>query len=163
MMMRDSKGRFSTTREQTKDELKPEPKCIRYYSDKLDKYFENYEDLVNAEKAKEEEQKAIESQRNEKRELGAKVEEAFKNYESAINESNEKIAQVQKEMRDKVTAARKEYVDRKNEFIDKYGYFHMTFRDKEPKVSTENEPTTYSDFMKTYTDFMRNFFDNWKF
>ena len=92
MMMRDSKGRFSTTREQTKDELKPEPKCIRYYSDKLDKYFENYEDLVNAEKAKEEEQKAIESQRNEKRELGAKVEEAFKNYESAINESNEKTA-----------------------------------------------------------------------
>ena len=82
-----------------------------YYSEILNKYFETEEKCLKAE-TEFNEKHALEIKKKEERAARAKeVEDAFK----------------------EVIKAREHYVELKNNFINDYGSFHMTYTDKEPK------------------------------
>lgn len=71
---------------------------------------------------------------NEKAELAHKIEAAYKELVAADEEAAKVIAEANKKRAEKF----KVYNQLKNDFIEKYGSFHMTYVDKQPVVSTEN-------------------------
>ena len=149
MMTRDIKGRFKSTKPQTEVcECKKEENCdykkvesveerdFSYYSKLLKKPFDTLEALQKAEdefkKAHEAELKAKE----EKSTAAKEIQDAYVAYRKLIIEH--------KKAEDE---AYSNYLKKRNEFIKKYGSYHMTY----------SSPDT---IIKYNYDIFDNFFDN---
>jgi len=91
---------------------------MKYYSELTKKIYETKEELEKDELAltlkKEEEEKAL----TQKKQDAKEVEDAYKQYIEARKKAYKDI--------DK---AEKEYLTKRNEFVKKYGSFHMTYKD----------------------------------
>ena len=92
--------------------------AIVYHSKLLNKYYESYDDMLREEaefkrqhdeelKAKEEKQHALDE-----------IKKAYTNYVNLVDEKNKVIAE-----------AWKNFSSLREEFIKKYGYFHMSYYD----------------------------------
>ena len=84
-----------------------------FYSEVLRKYFENEEDCVKAEKDYTEK---LDAEKRRKEELAAQRKERAKEIEDAYK---------------KVIEDLKHYRELRNEFIDDYGHFHMSYSSKD--------------------------------
>ena len=110
-----------------------------FYSKVLKKPFDTLEELEQAEKEYNEIHAVEIKAAEEKKNLAHEVEESYKNYLNVYAQCNEEFKDVQKKLNEQVAKAKNEYTDLKNEFIKKYGSFHMTYKDEEPKVEISED------------------------
>lgn len=97
---------------------------MKYYSEKLKKLFESEKDLILAEKEFDKKKLNSEKELKIKRQDAHDVEFAYSEYIKTVKEANKLISD-----------ASDKYIKLRNEFIKKYGSFHMSFRDR---VSSDN-------------------------
>lgn len=150
---------------------------MRYYSEKLDKLFDNEKDLIKeetaAEKAATEKTKKAEAKRAEAK----VVEDAFKARNAARAEYNKNIAEAKKIYTEslqalrttfdeavtaenkKLNEAEKAYDVALKEFTDKYGSYHMTLRDGDNVLTlhSDNKAFDFTNAFKMF-DIMDSFF-----
>ena len=99
---------------------------MKYYSETLNKVFENEKDCLNAEK----EYKAkIEAEEKRKKELADSRKARAKEVEDAYKA---------------VIDAQKHYNELKNKFVDDFGSFHMTFS------TTDDFHSLFSDLFRIF-------------
>lgn len=89
---------------------------MKYYSEKLDKMFDDATELVEAEKAYDEAHKAELKAKEEKKLDAKKVENAYKEYLDICKEASKMVDE-----------AEKNWLSEKNLFVQKYGSYHMTY------------------------------------
>lgn len=110
---------------------------IKFYSDKLKKFFDTVDACEEAEKAAElaEQKKKEEADKKNiaRKEDAAKVEEAYKKYAESQKVTDNLY---------------KDYIAAKKEFIDKYNQFHLTDNNGDVKVTTVSD--FFSDFIDTF-------------
>lgn len=150
---------------------------MRYYSEKLDKLFDNEKDLIKeetaAEKAAAEKTKRAEAKRAEAK----VVEDAFKARNAARTEYNKNVAEAKKIYTEglkslrssfddvvvaenkKLDAAEKAYDAALKEFTDKHGSYHMTLRDGDNVLTlhSDNKAFDFTNAFKVF-DIMDSFF-----
>lgn len=121
-----------------------------YYSKILNKPFDTLEELTKAEREYQD-KKSLETKKiDEKKEEAKKVKVAYDNYIKTVEESNKVI----KELRDKDYKAYQTYVELKNNFIEKYGYFYQCYY---KKSNNDEIPSIYFD-TPTLSDLLEEFF-----
>ena len=99
---------------------------MKYYSETLNKVFENEKDCLNAEK----EYKAkVEAEEKRKKELADSRKARAKEVEDAYKA---------------VIDAKKHYNELKNKFVDDFGSFHMTFS------TTDDFHSLFSDLFRIF-------------
>lgn len=152
-MNRDQKGRFTS-----KEANVEQKEDFAYYSKLLKEPFNSIEDLKAAEKKYQDQQKEKLAKIDEKKLLAKKVEEAYSKYTNMLEKGNKDISDFVTKVRSEQNEAYNEYLSARNDFIEKYGSFHMTFVDKKPQVDTNN----VADFKRVYEDTLNNFFDVFK-
>lgn len=134
---------------------------MRYYSDLLEKTFDTVEELEKEESAKLELEKKLQVEKEktatERKELAHQVEEAYKNYIEVLDINSKKLSELQAQINKENREASNKYLELRNEFIEKYGSFHMTYKDKTPKVEI-NEPVKQI----TFSDMFNDVFDLFK-
>lgn len=145
MINRDEKGRF----------MPREVKDYGYYSKLLNKPFNSVEELKAAEKEYYEAQNKKQTEVAEKKALAHKVEDSYEKYMTTLEEGNKQITEFVEKIKKAQNEAYNSYLKDRNEFIDKFGSFHMTFVDKKPQVDTENN----INIKKIYEDSLNNLFD----
>ena len=116
--------------------------AIVYRSKLLNKYFEDYSELVKAE----EEFKRVNEEKirkaEEKKSEAKKVEDAYK-----------KALEVRKEAYEKIYEAEKEFNKLRKDFVDKYGSWHITY------TNENGEDNFYvSDTFNWVNEVMKDFF-----
>jgi hypothetical protein len=92
---------------------------MKYYSEKLKKLFDAEKELISAEKTFDEQALVQKKELDIKKDFAKKVEDAYKEYVKTVRETN-KI----------VSDTHGVYIKLRNDFINKYGSFHMSFTDK---------------------------------
>ena len=97
-----------------------------YYSKKLKTTFDSLEELRVAEKEAETILKVVEKAKEEKKDLAKKVSDAYANYIKVGKEANKKIIE-----------ARNNYYAIRDECIEKYGSYHMTYTNSDGKETCE--------------------------
>ncbi len=108
-----------------------------YYSKLLSTPFDTLDELRAAEKEYQDKLNAKAAAQSEKKALAENVEKAYANYVLTLEESQKEF----NKLTDKIAQAKSEYVDAKNQFIEKFGSFHMTYVNKEPKVDVSDATT----------------------
>lgn len=108
-----------------------------YYSKLLSTPFDTLDELRSAEKEYQDKINAKAAAQSEKKALAENVEKAYANYILTLEESQKEF----NKLTDKIAQAKSEYVDAKNQFIEKFGSFHMTYVNKEPKVDVSDATT----------------------
>ena len=108
---------------------------MKYFSEKLNKVFDDVESL-------EKEERLLEEKNKQKAEL------------AAIKKSRaQEVEEARKQAKDLIKQADEEYENLKSKFITDYGYFHMSFNDADGK-----QVITVNDLIE---DFFGNFPFNW--
>lgn len=121
-----------------------------YYSKVLNKPFDTLEELTKAERDYQD-KKSLETKKNEeKKEEANKVKIAYENYVKVVEDNNKII----KELRDKEYKAHQNWVNLKNDFIEKYGYYYQCSY----KKSNGNETPSIYNNMMTLSDLIEEFF-----
>lgn len=150
---------------------------MRYYSEKLDRLFDNEKDLINEENAAEK-AAAEKTKKAEAKKAEAKVvEDAFKARNAARTEYNKNVAEAKKIYTEslqalrttfdetvtaenkKLDAAEKAYDTALKEFTDKHGSYHMTLRDGDNVLTlhSDNKAFDFTNAFKIF-DIMDSFF-----
>lgn len=94
-----------------------------FYSKILNKPFDNLEELKKAEKEYSD-KKILELQKsNEKKTAAKKVEDARLKYVKLVETNNT----TRKQLKENENKTYQEYMELRNAFIDKYGFYHCTF------------------------------------
>lgn len=91
----------------------------KYYSEKLDKYFDTEEECAAAEKAFDEEQALAQVAATKRAKRFEEVEALGK----AVDDANEEALRVVQELAEKVAHARETYFKARKEFIAEYGSY----------------------------------------
>lgn len=99
--------------------------CICYKSKLLNKYFDSYDELVEAEKKYHEENDAKLAAAETRKQRAHEVDEAFK-----------KTLDARKEARELIRKADEEYRKLRNQFARDYGSYHMTYTNKDKEDIT---------------------------
>ena len=125
---------------------------MKYYSEDLKKVFDSVDELEKAEKEasikKEEEAKAL----SLKKEEAKAVEDAYRN-----------LVDTKKKAFKEIDEAEQVYINKRNEFVKKYGSFHMTYTDKDAQPLSRlediftNKYGTFENFMNIYSDIFNMF------
>ena len=115
---------------------------MKYYSEELKKIFDSEKELEKAESAfaleKAEKEKKLEVKKAEAK----KVEDAYK-----------KVLEIRKEAYKQIEDAENEFYKLRQEFVDKYGSWHMTYTNK------DGEDKFYvSDTFNWVNEVMKDFF-----
>lgn len=126
-----------------------------FYSRKLSKVFDSIEDLKSAESEYEAAQKAELAKKDQKKELAHLVEDAYKNYVTVVSEESKKLEEAQRAYNEAVAAAKNKYLEARNDFIETYGSYHMTFKDNEPVVDTVKHVSLADDIFSLFSSFPR--------
>ena len=126
-----------------------------YYSKKLNKPFDTLDELRESEQEFKDEEAKKQEVIDAKKELAKRVESSYKTYIETLNGCREELEKVQKSLNESVAKSYNEYINAKNEFIEKYGSFHMTYTNKEPKVDTSssNLPSVFSTLFEDFFKF----------
>lgn len=95
---------------------------MKYFSEKLNKVFDDVKSL-------EEEEKLLEEKNKQKAELA----EIKKTRAQEVEEAFKKTLEARKEAKELIKKADDAYEELKAKFIKDYGYFHMTFNDVDGK------------------------------
>ena len=115
---------------------------MKYFSEKLNKVFDDVESL-------EKEECLLEEKNKRKAEIAA----IKKAREQEVEEAFKKTLEARKQAKDLIKQADEEYENLKSKFITDYGYFHMSFNDADGK-----QVITVNDLIE---DFFGNFPFNW--
>lgn len=152
----------------------------KYYSKVLNKPFDSVPELREAEKKYYAELKAKEDKAATKKADAKKVEDAFRDLNSARKQYKEKLTQLteeytkaltdlkqafelgKKDIHDTLAAAEDNYAKELKEFTEKYDQYHMTLKgdDFETTISgcrTKNTKKTDSDIVKNLFDLLFSF------
>lgn len=139
-MIRNEKGRFESTKENEMSVAQKEAIC--YKSKLLNKYFDDYGELVKAEDAYTKAH-AAELEAAEKRKTRAKeIEEAYKEVIATRKEAKAILDEANKKASDLIRTSEDKYTKLKNDFIKDYHSFHMSFTDTDG-----NTVVSVSDFL----------------
>lgn len=144
----------------TKETVKEEKESYGYYSRLLQKPFDTLDELIEAEDLYKKEQIKQQEEKNEKKRLAEEVEKAYTNYFNVVEETSKQLTEFQNEINKKISDARNNYFELKNKFIDLYGQFHMTYKDKEAKVDYNDEDKPF-DYFGYIFDALKSF--PWKY
>ena len=134
---------------------------MRYYSDLLDKTFDTVKELEEAETSKVEAEKRMQEEKEKlqasRKVLAHEVEEAYKHYIEVIESNSKKLEALSKQIEIENKEACNEYLKLRNEFIGKYGSFHMTYKDNTPVVDTVTsiKPITFSEVFNDMFDLFK--------
>ena len=132
-------------KEEVKEEVVEETYDVIYKSKLLNKEFTSLDELKKAEKEFND-AKALELEKaSAKKERAKEVEEAYKNYVKVVEDANKYIADAQNK-----------YLELKDAFINDYGYFHMTYSNKEQDGNKVSE-VKVSDVIDNFFDLFRTF------
>ena len=137
MLSRDDRGRFTSLKtEQTENDTD-----YGFYSKVLNKPFNSLDELKKAEKDYLDEKKSLEEKSAKKREDAHLVEESYENYIDTMSKTNKDLGEYMDKVKKIQNDAYNSFIEARNNFIEKYGSFHMTFVNKEPKVDTKGQDT----------------------
>lgn len=155
---------------------------MKFYSEKLKKLFNTEQEVLDAEKALDEENEKKKVAAEQKKAEASKVEEAFKARNAARREYNEKVISLRKEYHDVVVAAKAKfeegiaeaakakddsedaYNEALKEFTNKHpeGY-HMTLKDGDNVITLSRaRDKDFEDISKEYSDFLNSLLNIWK-
>lgn len=147
-----------------------------YYSKKLGKCFDTLNDLLDAEKADEEEKEKKEKAVAERKTDAVKVEDAYRALTDAVKVKGEKIRVAQKDYLKKQAELTKEYENQLSainkeveaasdvyngalkEFQEKHGDFHTTIKDGDSTISITANKLPGSIFGTFWDDFFDSIF-----
>ena len=125
---------------------------MKFYSEKLNKLFDSEELCVKAEK------EAIQAENRERvlRERKAAEEKEKKEKEAAerkamaaeIEEARKTMLKVQKNCKEQIDEAQKDYRNKINAFVKKYGSYHWSSN------SADDVPTLFDIFNPFFKDFL---------
>ena len=113
---------------------------MKYFSEKLNKVFDDVKSL-------EEEEKLLEEKNKQKAELA----EIKKTRAQEVEDAFKKTLEARKEAKELIKKADEEYENLKSKFIKDYGYFHMSFNNVDDKQ------------LITVNDVIEDFFGNFPF
>ena len=113
---------------------------MKYFSEKLNKVFDDVKSL-------EEEEKLLEEKNKQKAELA----EIKKTRAQEVEDAFKKTLEARKEAKELIKKADEEYENLKSKFIKDYGYFHMSFSNVDDKQ------------LITVNDIIEDFFGNFPF
>lgn len=126
--------------------------AIKIYSDKTQKFYDTVEDANKAEK------EAIQAENRERvlRERKAAEEKEKKEKEAAerkalaaeIEEARKTMLKVQKNCKEQIDAAQKDYRNKINAFVKQYGSYHWSSN------SADDVPTLFDIFNPFFKDFL---------
>lgn len=159
MKQRDEKGRFASMPVEMTDEQR---EAIVYKSKLLNKYFDNYDELLEAEDAYKKAHDAQLVAKETRAKAAAEVEDAAKDYLNLIEE-NKKL---KLELAEKEQKAYDAYKQKLNEFSKAHQGYHLTYsydgKNLEFKVE-ENKQNALQEYIDSQTKLMHKFFDNFWF
>lgn len=115
--------------------------AIVYRSKLLNKYFEEYDDMLRAEAEFKRQNEAKLQKVEEKKTAAKKVEDAYK-----------KALEVRKEAYKQIEDAENDFYKARQEFVDKYGSWHMTYTNEngEDKFYTSDTFNWVNEVMKDF-------------
>lgn len=117
-----------------------------FYSENLKKYFDTKKECEEAEKVFAEEQAEKEKEKEIRANDAKEVEEAYKN----VIETRKQAAIKIQEANELIEKAEQEYLQKRKEFVQKHGSFHMTYSNADG-----NEEITVSDLFNAMKDLFK--------
>jgi hypothetical protein len=124
----------------------------KYYSTELKKVFDTEDELEEAE------QKYLVEKEEEAKALSLKKEEA-----KAVEDAYKNLVGTKKKAFKEIDEAEQVYISKRNEFVKKYGSFHMTYTDKDAQPLSNLEDIftdkfgTFENFMNIYSNIFNMF------
>lgn len=131
---------------------------MRVYSDVTKKFYDTVNECEKAEADYQEQLKNEASKKDEKKELAHKVEDSYKEYLKVVEEEAKKLEEARSIYQKNTKQAKENYFKARNEFIKKYGSFHMTYKGDQPVVDTiEYNYSLLDDVFDAFRNFPRLF------